>query len=80
VQSTPEKSNESSEEKQEETHEESNSIPSEGLVLQERALPTRFIQDIAATRIQNAFRALLVHNLQLNFILPSECSAAIIVD
>ncbi|KAK7342708.1 hypothetical protein VNO80_25664 [Phaseolus coccineus] len=59
LQSTPEKSNESSEEKQEETHEESNSIPSEGLVVQERVVPTRFIQDIAATRIQNAFRAFL---------------------
>ncbi|CAJ1978513.1 unnamed protein product [Sphenostylis stenocarpa] len=59
VQSTPEKSNESSEEEQEETHEESNSIPSEGLVVVEREVPTRLTEDIAATRIQNAFRAFL---------------------
>jgi len=64
VQSTAENSNESSEEKQDETtHEESNSIPSEGLVAVERTVPTRLIEDIAATRIQNAFRAFLVHNL-----------------
>ncbi|KAG4390127.1 hypothetical protein GLYMA_06G232400v4 [Glycine max] len=58
VQSTPEKSNESSEEKQEDTLEEALSIPSEGLAV-ERTVPTRLIEDIAATRIQNAFRAFL---------------------
>lgn len=60
MQSTPEKSNESSEEKQEDTLEEALSIPSEGLAV-ERTVPTRLIEDIAATRIQNAFRAFLVH-------------------
>ncbi|RDX75761.1 Protein IQ-DOMAIN 1, partial [Mucuna pruriens] len=63
VQSTPEKSIESSEEKQEDTHEESRSIPSEVLVV-ESTVPTRLIEDIAAIRIQNAFRAFLVFNPQ----------------
>ncbi|KAK7313110.1 hypothetical protein VNO77_37531 [Canavalia gladiata] len=52
-----ETSNESSEEKQD-THEESSNIPSEGLMV-ENTVPTRLIEDIAATRIQNAFRSFL---------------------
>ncbi|KAK7405309.1 hypothetical protein VNO78_06521 [Psophocarpus tetragonolobus] len=59
VQSTPEISNESSEEKQNDTVEESSNIPSENLVVVERTVPTRLIENIAATRIQNAFRAFL---------------------
>ncbi|XP_020201947.1 protein IQ-DOMAIN 1 [Cajanus cajan] len=61
VQSSPEKSNESFEEKQEDINEESSSIPSECLVVEriERTVPTRLIEDTAATRIQNAFRAFL---------------------
>ncbi|XP_014494082.1 protein IQ-DOMAIN 1 isoform X2 [Vigna radiata var. radiata] len=68
VQFTPEKLDESWEEKQDETLEESNSISNEGLVVVERTVPTRLMEDIAATRIQNAFRAFLarrtLHNLR----------------
>ncbi|KAK7317733.1 hypothetical protein RJT34_02203 [Clitoria ternatea] len=46
-----------SEEKQD-THEEPSSTPSERLMVEKR-VPTRLIEDIAATRIQNAFRAFL---------------------
>ncbi|XP_027911717.1 protein IQ-DOMAIN 1-like [Vigna unguiculata] len=66
VQSTPEKPDESSEEKQDETCEESNNIPSEGSEVLERTVPTSFIEDIAATRIQNAFRAFLARRTLQN--------------
>ena len=59
MQSFAETSNESSGEKHD-THEESNSIPNEGLMI-ERTVPTRLIENIAATRIQNAFRSFMVH-------------------
>ncbi|KAG2396710.1 Protein IQ-DOMAIN 1 [Vigna angularis] len=79
VQFIPEKLDESSEEKQDETLEESNSIPNEGLVVLEKTVPSRLMEDIAATRIQNAFRAFLarrtLHQLRdtaLNYIAPSK--------
>ncbi|XP_061349650.1 protein IQ-DOMAIN 10-like [Gastrolobium bilobum] len=57
VQSTAEKSNESSNSKQT-THEEYNSNPNESLMM-DRTVPSRMIDDIAATRIQNAFRSFM---------------------
>ncbi|XP_027342447.1 protein IQ-DOMAIN 1-like [Abrus precatorius] len=40
------------------TYEESSSIPNEGLMI-DRTVPTRLMDDIAATRIQNAFRSFM---------------------
>ncbi|KAK7257175.1 hypothetical protein RIF29_30956 [Crotalaria pallida] len=41
------------------THEESGSIPNEEGLMMEQTVPTTLIEDIAATRIQNAFRSFL---------------------
>ncbi|KAJ1423122.1 IQ motif, EF-hand binding site [Sesbania bispinosa] len=57
VQSTAEKSNESPNGKQS-TLEESSSIPNETLMI-DRTVPSRLIEDVAATRIQNAFRSFM---------------------
>nr|AFK38907.1 unknown [Lotus japonicus] len=57
VQSTPENSNKSPNGMQS-THEESNIIPNESL-MRDRTVPSRLIDDIAATRIQNAFRSFM---------------------
>ncbi|XP_004489052.1 protein IQ-DOMAIN 10 isoform X2 [Cicer arietinum] len=57
VHSTAEIPNESSNGKQS-PHEESSSTPNEGLML-DGTVPSRLIDDIAATRIQNAFRSFM---------------------
>ncbi|CAK8535040.1 unnamed protein product [Lathyrus sativus] len=57
VQSTGEISNESCNGKQS-PHEESSSTPNEGLMM-DRTVPSRLIDNIAATRIQNAFRSFM---------------------
>ncbi|CAL5200948.1 unnamed protein product [Lathyrus oleraceus] len=57
VQSTGEISNETSDGKLS-PHEESSSTPNEGLMM-DRTVPSRLIDDIAATRIQNAFRSFM---------------------
>lgn len=57
MQSTGEISNEPNE-----PHEESSSTPNEGLMM-ERTVPSRLIHNIAATRIQNAFRSFMVQYL-----------------
>ncbi|KAK7401785.1 hypothetical protein VNO78_13553 [Psophocarpus tetragonolobus] len=54
---TDENSNEYSNGKQS-TREESSSIPNEGLMM-DRTVPSRLMDDIAATRIQNAFRSFM---------------------
>lgn len=67
VQSPAETPNESPNGKQS-THEESSSNPHEGLMI-DRTVPSRMIDDIAATRIQNAFRSFMVQYLCSNTIL-----------
>ncbi|RDX89378.1 Protein IQ-DOMAIN 1 [Mucuna pruriens] len=66
VQSTTENSNEYSNGKQS-TPEESSNIPNEGLMM-DRTVPSRMMDDIAATRIQNAFRSFMarrtIHHLR----------------
>ncbi|CAL0303745.1 unnamed protein product [Lupinus luteus] len=49
---------ESSAEKHE-THDEPSSIPNEDLIIEQQTVPTRLIEDTAATRIQNAFRSFM---------------------
>jgi len=61
VQSTAEVSNEPSNGNHS-PHEESSSNPNEGLMM-ERTVPSRLIHNIAATRIQNAFRSFMVQYL-----------------
>ncbi|KAK7335098.1 hypothetical protein VNO80_26869 [Phaseolus coccineus] len=57
VQSTDENSHECSNMKQS-SREESSSIPNDGLMM-DRTVPSRMMDDVAATRIQNAFRSFM---------------------
>lgn len=61
VQSTDENSDECSNMKQS-IREESSGIPNEGLMM-DRTVPSRLMDDVAATRIQNAFRSFMVQYL-----------------
>ncbi|OIW08226.1 hypothetical protein TanjilG_15187 [Lupinus angustifolius] len=56
--SSAEKSDESSAEKHE-TRDEPSSIPNEDLIIEQQTVTTRLIEDIAATRIQNAYRSFM---------------------
>ncbi|KAF7822660.1 Protein IQ-DOMAIN 1 [Senna tora] len=70
---------EKSEEWKQNSNEESSSIPNEALMVN-RAVPTRLIQDIAATRIQNAFRSFMARRTTIEHLRGTEKFEALIQD